>query len=184
MEDQEAIDQEIARGEQVLQSMREEGIPTEEATPDDYFGFEESHRVMLPDGKSWVEHQTMNEGMRRNFLAKQNRKVTVQKATGNAIMDVQTGDERVALLSSVIVNWNLMRRDRNGELQPVMFNKQNLTEFLDKAKPGLLDVIEKDVRKANPWLFGEATVEDIKSQIKELEEMLELKEKEAAGKVA
>jgi hypothetical protein len=179
----EAVETEVARQESVLEAMRAEGIPTETGIYDDYFGFQERHRVTLPDGVSWVEHQTLNEGARRRYLNDQNREVKVQKVTGDAILKMQTGEERASLLKAAIVNWDLRRLDeKTKELVVVPFSDQRLRDFLEKAPPSAIDPIEKDVRKHNPWLLADVTVEDIDRQIKELNDMKEQKIREAEGK--
>ena len=45
----------------------------------------------------------------------------------------------------------------------------------------VLKDIEKAIRKLNPWLTADVTVEDIDLQIKELEELREEKLREAEG---
>lgn len=145
----------------------------------DYFGFEETHTVMLPDGVSWVQHQTLNEGARRKYLNSVNREVRLAKATGDAILNMQTGEERHALLKSAITGWNLTR-----DGQPVPFNGGQLDQFLTKANPKIIDKIEKDIRKHNPWLAQDISIEDIDEQIKELQEMREKKVAEEEGKAS
>ena len=106
-------------------------------------------------------------------------------------MKMATGDERHELLRAAIVGWNLV--DQNGD--PVPFSKgteQNgrvtrqgaLEKFLAEAPPKVIDMIHKDIQKHNPWLMGEMTAADIKEQIADLQEMLEIKEREEEGKVS
>jgi hypothetical protein len=146
-----------------------------EAVQEDYFGFEIVHTVPLPDGKSWVQHKEFTEGQRRKYLNEVNRDVVIQRGTGDARMRMAPGDERYSLLSTAIIGWNLIRGG-----QPVPFTDRNLKEFLEKANPRIIDLIEKEVRKVNPWLMQEMTSEDIRKEIANLEEMLEAKEKEEA----
>lgn len=155
------------------------GVATHEPVPDDYFGFDETLRIDLPDGVSWVEHQILNEGQRRKYLNKVNRDVKFQKTTGDAIMRLSPGDEKAELLTVALCNWNLTRR---GVTTP--FNPGTLREFLDKASPRIIDLIEKEVKKANPWLLAELSIEDIDREIEALTEMRKTKEMEAEGKDA
>lgn len=180
VDDQAIAAAEAARNAQIVRAMEAEGQSTTEPTYDDYFGFSEDHKVMLPDGKSFVIHSSMNEGARRKYLNAQNRDVTVERVTGNAKMKVQQGEERFALLQATITDWSLMTKTKDG-MVPVAFSAKNLGDFLQKASPKIIDLIEKDVRKHNPWLMAAATSEDIRSQIKELEEMLAAKLEEEAG---
>lgn len=173
---------EAARAAQVVAAMEDAGVRTTEPTVEDYFGFSEDHKVVLPDGQSYIIHSTLNEGARRQFLNNQNRDITVEKVTGNAKIKVMQGEERFALLSAAITGWSLMSKNKVGDLSPVPFTTQKLREFLEKAPPQIIDIIEKDVRKKNPWLLGAVTSDDIREQIKELQEMLDAKIEEEAGK--
>lgn len=174
-------DVEMERQERTMQAMRDAGVATEEHTQADYFGFEEIHRVMLPDGKSYIEHKTLNEGARRKYMNRVNREVRLQKS-GDAYMKMATGDERHALLEEAICGWNLVRADKNGELKPLAFTQANRNAFLEAAPPEIIDRIEKDIRDKNPWLVADVTIEDIDEQIAELQELREKKVAEAEGK--
>lgn len=168
---------EARRAKQIEDEMRSQGVPTEENVYDDYFGFDETQRVTLPDGKSWVDFKVMTEGERRKYLNKQNRSIRIKKATGDAEMAMAPGDERYHLLTTVLVNWDL--RDKNGD--PVPFNKQNVERFLENANPRVVDLIEKEVRKAHPWLMAELSLEDIDQEIANLQELRATLEKEKSG---
>lgn len=170
------------RNERTNQAMRDAGVATETMVQVDYFGFDETFRVDLPDGQSWIEHQVLNEGARRKYMNETNREVRLQK-TGDAFMKMATGDERHALLESSIVGWNLVRSDKkDGEIKPLVFNPTNLRNFLTAAPPTIVDLIEKDIRDRNPWLVGDVTIEDIDQQIEELNELRDKKVAEAEGK--
>jgi hypothetical protein len=171
------VEIEAQRAAQVEAAMKEAGVATEERVQVDYFGLDESFRVVLPDGMSWIDHVRLNEGARRKYMNAMNREVRLQKATGDAILKVQSGEERIILLEAAITGWNLMRKG-----SPVPFNKRNLQEFLEVADPKIIDVIERDVRSKNPWLLADVTIEDIDRQIAELEEMREKKISEEEGK--
>jgi hypothetical protein len=157
-------------------------LPTNPAPPvdvaqDDYFGFAETHRVQLPDGKSYIEHATLNEGARRKYLNATNRDVRIERGKGDAHINMAPGDERRSLLETAITGWNLVRDGK-----PVPFDKGNLQKFLDTANPKIIDIIEKDVRLKNPWLLNEMTVEDIDREIEALQEMRATVERESEGK--
>jgi hypothetical protein len=143
----------------------------------DYFAFDIIGRTMLPDGISFIEHQVMNEGARRKYLNAVNREVRVQKSTQDAILKMAPGEERTELLKACIVGWNLSRAG-----QPIPFTPQNLNEFLMRADPSVINLIDKDVRLANPWLLAEMTVEDIDKEISDLQELRAKKIEEEAGK--
>ncbi len=169
----------LAIAQQALEASGQSGT---QGLYNDYFGFDETHKVKLPDGVSWIEHKALNEGGRRRYLDQQNRDVTLEKVTGNVRLRMLTGSERRALLQQAIVGWNLKKRDtRTGELSDVPFQDTKLNEFLDKADPKVIDLIEKDVRRVNPWLGADVTIEDIDKQIDELKELRAQKVKEAEG---
>jgi hypothetical protein len=144
---------------------------------EDYFAFDIYGRTMFPDGVSYVEHQVMNEGARRKYLNAVNRDVRLEKKTQDAILNMRPGEERTELLKACIVGWNLTR---NG--QPVPFNMQNLNDFLMRANPSIINLIEKDIRLANPWLLNEMTLEDIDKEIADLQDLRAKKVEEESGK--
>lgn len=156
--------------------MRAQGIPTHESVQADYFGFEDVSRIMLPDGISYIEHSVLNEGQRRQYLNGINRDVVIQKATGDARVAMRPGDERHSLLKVAICGWNLVKAG-----QPVPFNKGNLEKFLNDASPKIIDLIDKEVRKANAWLIEDMSVEDIDKEIETLQELREKKLEEESG---
>ena len=170
-----------ARKAKATDAMAAAGVSVEEHVQVDYFGFEETFRVMLPDDISYIEHKKLNEGARRKYMNKVNREVRLQKS-GDAFMKMASGDERHVLLEEAITGWNLGRIDaRTNEVKPISFSTTNLKTFLDAAAPSVVDMIEKDIREQNPWLTGDVTVEDIDSQIKELEDLRDKKVAEAEG---
>jgi hypothetical protein len=160
-------------------AMRANGIPTEDVLTEDYFAFDVEHKVVLPDGVQYVLHKELNEGARKKYLNAQNRDATIQRVTGDMKVRMSPGDERHSLLSSAITGWHLLRGPNR---EPVPFDKRNLAEFLEKAPPRIVDLIEKDVRKSNPWLLAETSVEDIDKEIENLMEMREARRLEDEGK--
>lgn len=183
MEDLDIEEQELERQrqERTMAAMRDAGVSTDEFTQADYFGFDETHRVILDDNVSYIEHKTLNEGARRKYMNQVNREVRLQKS-GDAFMKMATGDERHALLESAIVGWNLVTKNSKGEVGPLSFSPGALKKFLDMAPPAVIDRIEKDIRDKNPWLVGDITIEDIDQQIAELNELRDKKVMEAEGK--
>lgn len=143
----------------------------------DYFGTDERFKVQLPDGVSWVEVKVLNEGERRKIQNGQHRDMRVQKATQDLVLRTSPGDDRMVLLKEAICDWNLQR---NGG--PLPFKPTALQTFLDKAPPVVIDLIQKEVYKRNPWLMQDLSVEDIDKQIAELQEMREVKVREEEGK--
>jgi hypothetical protein len=133
----------------------------------DYFGFAEEHEWYLPDGRQFFTFKVMNEGDKAKFQRKTQRDVIVERQSGNARMKVDQADERHQLIQTCVTGWNLYRGG-----QPVPFTERNLRDWLDLANPKIVEDLEREIRKANPWLLGEMTSEDIQKEIDNLQEML------------
>ena len=147
-----------------------ETAATEVITPDaqvDYFGFHEEHTYTFPDGKSWITFSALNEGQKAKFQKESSRDLVLERQSGNARVKMDQAADRHALIKAACTGWNLTR---GGE--PVPFNPIQLNDFLTLANPRVVDELELAIRKANPWLLAEMSVEDID---KEIENLLELK---------
>jgi len=142
----------------------------------DYFGFVHEERHTLPDGVSWVAIKKLNEGDRRAYQNASSRRLTVRRQ-GEAEMKMAAGDEKHQLLMMAIVNWNLRSQ---GSVVP--FSKQMLDRFLTVTDPMIVDDIEAAVRRLNPWLDGDVTIEQIDKEIEALKETRERLIKEQEGK--
>ncbi len=143
----------------------------------DYFDFDETERVTLPDGTSWVAIRKLNEGDRIKYQNAINKDVTVNSNTKDAKIRTAPGTDRKILLEEAICDWNLQR---GGVSVP--FSQKACTEFLNKTDPRIIDLIEKAVRKSNSWLLADMTVEEIDKEIADLQELRETVEKEEAAK--
>lgn len=163
-------------------AMEKAGVSTTTGQQRSYFGTNERHKVFLDDGISYIEHQVLNEGGRKRYLDKLNREIAIKKLTGDAVMKMQSGEDRHILLNEAIVGWNLIGPDG----KELGFSKgtpgSSLSQFLEFSETEAIDRIEKDIRKHNPWLMSNMTADDIRRQIADLEEMLEIKVKEEEGK--
>ena len=153
------------------------GAPVETQTPQvDYFGFSNTTRFTLPDGVSWFEIKSMNEGEKARFQQKTQKDLVLERQSGNARMKLDQASERHELIRTCVVDWNL---SRNGV--PVPFNGTHLNDFLKLADPTIVEKLEVAVRKANPWLLAEMSVEDIDREIENLQEMRKVAEEREAG---
>jgi hypothetical protein len=139
---------------------------TDRPVQQDYFGFQATEKFHLPDGLSWIEFRVMNEGDKLKFQKKTGRDINIDRRSGDARIKMDPGTERHELIITCCVNWNLTR---NGELVP--FGDRSIRDFLELANPRVVEDLEKAIRKANPWLLGEMTVEDIDKEIADLQEM-------------
>jgi len=139
--------------------------PSFERVQEDYFGFQATERFIFPDGLTYIEFQVMNEGQKLKFQKATGRDIVLQRS-GDARMRMDPGTERHELIKTCVTNWNLTR---GGQLVPL--NPRTMDDFLKLANPRIVEELEKAIRKANPWLLGEMTSEDIQKQIDDLEEM-------------
>lgn len=147
----------------------------EEVRQDDYFGFQATERFVFPDGRTFIEFKKMNEGEKKKYQDKTSKDLVLER-TGNTRMSILQGTERHELIKACIVDWNLMRGGK-----PVPCNSVNIGDFLTLANPRIIEDLEKEIRKANPWLMADMKAEDIRREIENLQEMLEEAEKREAG---
>lgn len=159
-----------------------------ESKQQDYFGFDRTERYMLPDGKSWIEFKPLNEGKKKNFQDKTTKDLVLERRSGDARMSVAQGSERHELIKASVVGWNLKRGGQDLP-QPDPDNPRapgsiQLNDFLTLADPVIIEGLEKEIRKANPWLLQDMKPEDIEKQIEELQEMLEVAKKREEGEAS
>lgn len=153
-------------------------VTTTEPAPQqtDYFGFEEYKTITLDDGVTWIKLKAMNEGDKARFQKLTQRDMILEKQSGNARFKIDPSEERHELLKASIVDWNLMRRG-----QPVRPDHVGLSDFLKLANPKVVERIELEIRKLNPWLMQDMTVEEIDRQIAELYELRKAAEERELG---
>jgi hypothetical protein len=160
-------------------SMIARGEPTTEPVEVDYFAPTEVFRVMLPDNVQYIEHKEFNEGARRKYLAQTNRSVKLQRSSGDAFLNMQPGEDRVALLKAAICGWKLKKNGKDFAYTP-----RAVDDLLESFPPKIIDLIHKDILKHNEWLLGDMTVEDIDREIASLQEQKQVIIEREAGKDA
>lgn len=150
-------------------------VPVEqESVPEkvhvDFFGFSETKRFHFPqDPDQWIDFKVMNEGDKARFQKLTQRDLILERKSGDARMKVDPAVERHELIKACVVDWNVYRGGK-----PYAFSVRALEDLLRLADPRLIEDLEKEIRKANPWLLGEMTVEDIDKEIANLQEMREV----------
>lgn len=146
----------------------------------DFWGFSETHRFMLPDNRQWIEYKTLTEGDRQKFQKLIKKDIIMNRRDDTARVDASAGEDRPALLHVACSNWYMMRA---GE--PVPFTNDNkggtFQQWLQAANPRIVEDLEKAIRLANPWLLGDMKPEDIRREITNLEEMLKIADEREAG---
>lgn len=153
--------------------------PTHDQPVVDYWGTDETHRYTLPDGKQWFEFKIMNEGDRSKFQKLTNQDMQINQDR-TAKVRVDQVAERHTLIKTSVNNWNLWTKNAKGEMEPVLFTPHNLDKWLEKAPPKIVDELEFEIRKANPWMQADMTTEEIDKEIERLYELRrEVAEREA-----
>ena len=148
---------------------------------EDYWGTDETHNFMLPDGKQYFVVQPMNEGAKQRFQKKTNKGIRMNQRSQEATIDVDPADERWTLIKESVIDWKLMQKGKDGSWSPYPFSKQNIERFLDKANPKIVQELEFFIRTKNPWMQEDMDVEEIDKEIERLEELRTQAKERAAG---
>jgi len=143
---------------------------------EDYFGFDSTEKWYFPDGKQFIEFRVMNEGDRVKFQTLTRNDVRFNRRTEEASLRADPAKERHALLEASVVGWHVFRA---GQPVPFSIGSPGATfeQWLNNANPKLVDELEFAIRKANPWMQADMTVEEID---KEMDRLRELREQVAA----
>lgn len=140
----------------------------------DYFGFGREEVFTLPDGKQTITFQVMNEGKRAAYQKRTSKDIKFNRASGDAAIKADQAEERHELILSSVTGWTLRRRGSTG-WEPVPFSGNGpnsaLANWLKVADPRIVDALELAIRKANPWMQAEMTVEEIDKEINNLQEL-------------
>lgn len=151
--------------------------PAVEEIYEDYFGFGDTQTFTLPDGKQQIFFKVMNEGERREFQKKTNKDIRFNKASGDASIKADQAQERYELIMTSVTGWSMKRRQADGSFNDVPFSGttpgSTLAQWLQVANPKIVDDLEFAIRKANPWMQADMTVEDIDKEIERLSELRE-----------
>lgn len=142
----------------------------------DYFGFGSHERFYFPDKVTFVEFSVMNEGEKSKFQRDTSKPLRINTKTSEAVATMDPAKDRHALLRACIKNWNLLRGG-----QPIPFSPRALSDFLELANPKLVEDIEFAIQKANPWMNGELTSEQLTEEINRLIEVRDQVEADERG---
>ena len=152
-------------------------LPTQEEQYEDYFGFDKTEVYTLPDGKQQIFFKVMTEGQKTKFQQKTNRDIHVNRGTNDMRIKADPAGERRALIQSSVVDWTLMRRNKTtGAWEKAPFSNtgspgDELSKWLDSANPKIVEELEDAIRKANPWLQADMTVEQIDEELQRLHDL-------------
>lgn len=136
-----------------------------QATQQDYWGFSRGDRFTFPDGVTYIEFKAMNEGKKSEYQRNTRQDVVMERGSGNARLKIDDALQRQELIKASVTDWNLTRSG-----QPYGFNAGHLNEWLRVADPEVVEALYKAIRKLNPWMLGDVTVEELDKQIAELQD--------------
>lgn len=138
---------------------------------ENYWGSEQRERWYFPDGQQYMEFKVMTEGDKKQYQRLTNQDLTIGRdQTAKVRMDPSA--ERHVLITQSVKDWNLYAPDKKtGKLAIAAFDKSILVKWLEQANPKLVEDLEIAIRKANPWMLSEQSVEDIDKEIDRLVEM-------------
>lgn len=140
-----------------------------------YWGVSETHKHFLPDGKQFFVFKIMDEGAKSIFQKLTNQDVVIDRSQ-QARVKTDPVAERHTLIKTSVTDWNLWAPDKDGVMAPSAFSKQLLEKWLQVAPPKVVEDLEFAIRKANPWMQAEMTVEEID---KEVDRLLDLRKQVA-----
>lgn len=153
-------------------AMRQAGAVIEEKVEFiDYFTFEETRRWYFPDGKHYIEFKPMTEGKRRKYQSQTMTTMTMNRASGDSKIGINVARDREALLDISVTNWFMERRDGMGNIVAVEFKDRNygFAKWSEIANPKFIEDLEKEIRKANPWMQADLDIEEIDNEIERLQ---------------
>ncbi len=157
---------------------------------ENYFSFDERERWYFPDGKQWIEFKKLTEGDRARYLKATRSDVHLNQKSGEARIPFDQSEDRRQLLLAAITDWHIVSfvtgRPQLIPFQPTTNaqGKVNLggtvSQWLQNANPEVLGSLEKSIRKYNPWLLNEMSVEQIDKELADLQELRIAAEKREA----
>lgn len=162
------------------------GQPAHQSDPaviiyEDYWGTDATTRYTMPDGQQWFEIKKMSEGNRAQYQREAGLQMTSQRKTGDTKIDIDQAQDRLALILNSVIGWNIVKRTGVNEFTPILFNKHALREWVTQTGPNYVDNLIQEIRKFNPFLQEDLSVEDLEKQKAEVEELLVLARRREAS---
>ena len=153
---------------------------------ENYYSFDEQETWYFPDGKQWIKFKKMTEGDRAKYLKATRSDVHLNQKSGEARIPFDQSEDRRSLLLHSITDWHVVAFI-GSEVRPMPFQPPSqggkggtVGQWIDRANPAILSMLEKAIRKANPWLLNEMSVEQIDKEISDLQELREAAAKREA----
>jgi len=153
---------------------------------ENYYSFDEKDKWFFPDGKQWIEFRKLTEGDRAKYLKATRSDVHLNQKSGEARIPFDQSNDRKELLLASISDWYIASFV-TGQPQLIAFQPPSVggkggvvSQWIDRANPEVLGQLEKAIRKYNPWLLNEMSVEQIDKEIADLQELRLVAEKREA----
>lgn len=141
----------------------------------DFFGFGDNKEFVLPDGRQKIFFKVMSEGERKRFQQLTNRDIRVNQATRDAHLKADPAGERWHLIEQSVTGWSLKRKNARGDWEDAPFSSgspgSELSKWMERANPKIIDDLEFAIRMANPWMQQDMSVEEIDREFERLTEM-------------
>lgn len=152
----------------------------------DYFGFDETDKYTLPDGKQYITFKKLNEGARQQYEKQTQNDVNFNRRTDDARIRLDVSAQRTALIELSVTGWYMFRKE-NDKWKPVPFSTgtpgSELSKWIRSADPKIVNDLYTAIRKANAFLNEDMTVEMIDEEIARLQEMrVDILKRDAEGK--
>jgi len=164
-------------------NMLADGVSIETRPIVDYWSYGGTENWILPgqegvpaEYQQYITIKKMTEEDKIEFQTKTNKDIRVQKTTQDIKLNVNPALERKVLLELCVTGWFLFKpvpvSGGRTELKPIGYNAHERAVFFKGADPRLVQDLETAIRRLNPWMRNEATPEEIKQEIANLEEQL------------
>jgi hypothetical protein len=126
-----------------------------------------------------------DEGQRAQFQKRTSKDIKFNRASGDAAIKADQAEERHELILSSVTGWSLRRRGPQGwDVVPFSTGGANsaLAQWLKVADPKIVDDLELAIRRANPWMQADMSVEEIDKEIERLQDLRKEVEARELGK--
>lgn len=158
----------------------------DQITYENYFGFQETKKYFLPDGKQWIAFRPLNEGERAKYERATQKDVSFNRKSDEAKIKIDASNDRWTLIKDSVTDWFMVQPDQSGGWNKVMFSNAGggvFDQWLAKANPKIVNELHLEIQRANSWMTADLTAEAIKEEIVRLEELLaETEKRDAQGK--
>lgn len=160
------------------QAISQQAAPEEEAFQPqyaDYWGTDERVKFFLPDDTQYFEFKIMDEGDKAKFQRMTNQDLIVGR-DNTAKVRVDPAKERHELIKTSVVDWYLFKDGK-----PTNFDKGKLEKWLSVANPKIVEQLEFEIRKANPWMQADMDLDELYKERDRIEELIKQKVEQDAG---